>query len=155
MGAELLFESRQSYHVLRQEGSVEVAPFISMQLALTSGPILYASDAAVVNKSAWSMIIRRRSPGDEVDSSSLGSMQYLAAPGTPGKPRCVIEVNQSPERFAALLDMFKGGHASEITVKVEHLADKNDYSRGWNTALHASIPITSISFEFPVPQNEA
>jgi len=151
MGAELLFESRQSNHVLRQQGAVEEAPFIALQLALTSGPILYASDGAIINKSVWSMAIRRRSPADDAPFT-LGSIQY-----TPGKdkPRCVIEINQSPERFAALLDMFKSAHPSEITILVEQLADKSDYSRGWNTAQHASIPVTSVSFEFPVPLSEA
>ena len=83
---------------------------------------------------------------------SLGSVHYALAKG---RPRCVIEVGQAPQRFAALLDMFKGGHASEITVTIDDLADKPDYSKDWNTALHATVPIRAICFEFPLPQSEA
>jgi len=152
MDTELLFESRQIHHVLRQQGAAEDAPCIALQLALTDGPTMYASDGAVINKSAWTMTIRRHSPAGDAAPPPLGAMRYE---GIKGKPRCVIDVLQAPERFAALLDMFKGGHASEITVTVDGLADKADYSKDWNTALHATMPIRAIRFEFPLPQSEA
>ena len=152
MSAELLFESRQCYHVLRQELAAEDAPLISLQLALTDAPMIYASDGAIVNKSAWTMMIRSGPPVAHAVPPALGSIHYA---GAKGKPRCVIDVQQSPARFAALLEMFKGGHASEITVLVDDLADKADYSKDWNTALHATLPVRSIRFEFPLPQNEA
>jgi hypothetical protein len=62
-------------------------------------------------------------------------------------PRCAgatIEAVQSAERFAALLDMFKGGHASEITVIVDGLADRADDSKDWNTAAYASLPVRAL-----------
>ena len=152
MGTELLFESRLTYHVLRQDEKGETAPFLSLRLALTDGPMIYASDAAVINKSTWSMVVRKRVQADQAIAPVIGSIQYLPAQG---KPLCVIEVFQSPDRFAALLDMFKGGHASEITVIVGDLTDKADYSKDWNTALHASIAVKSVCFEFPLPQSEA
>jgi hypothetical protein len=152
MSAELLFESRLSYHVLRQNGAAEDAPFISLRLALTDGPIIYASNGAVVNASAWSMVIRRGSPAGLPPEQGFGTMRYGAANG---KPACVIDIEQSPERFAALLDMFKGGHASEITVNVDDMVDKADYSKNWHTAAHPSIAIAAICFEFPLPQSEA
>jgi hypothetical protein len=152
MGAMLSFESRQSCHVLRQDGPVENAPYISLLLTLIDGPTMYASDAAVINKSAWNMKIQKRSAADYSVSQAIGSVQYLA---TKDKPRCMIEVHQSAERFDELLEMFKGGHVSEITIIVDQLADKPDYSKNWNTALHTSIPVTSLSFEFPLPQFEA
>lgn len=68
--------------------------------------------------------------------------------------RCAIEVHQSPERYAALLDMFRGGHVSEITVLVDGLADKADYSKRWDTVALPSLPIISLCFEFPLPQGD-
>ena len=152
MGAELVFESRLTQHVLRQERAGECAPFLSLRLALTDGPMIYASDAAIINKSVWSMTVRASSPADALRPATAGTLQYVAGKG---KPTCMIEVFQSPERFAALLDMFKGGYASEITVVVADLADRSDYSKDWNTALHATIPVESVCFEFPLPQSEA
>jgi hypothetical protein len=152
MGAMLSFESRQSCHVLRQEGAVENAPYISLLLTLIDGPTMYASDAAVINKSAWNMKIQRRSVGDYSSPQAIGSIQYSPAKD---RPRCLIDIQQSAERFDELLEMFKGGHVSEITIMVDHLADKPDYSKNWNTALHETIPVTSLSFEFPLPQFEA
>jgi len=151
MAAELLFESRLTNHILRQDGPMEEAPCLSLQLELTDGPILYVSGGAVVHPSAWTLKIRRCGPADPAPHVS-GMLHYVPIGA---KPRCVIEVRQSGERFAALLDMFKGGHASEITVTVDDLADKPDYSKFWNTALYPRIPLQSICFEFPLPQNEA
>jgi hypothetical protein len=150
MSTELLFESRLMYHVLHQDTGGESAPFLSLQLVLTDAPTMYASDAAIVNKAAWRMVIHRQSPELE-PAALLGTIAYDA---THGKPACVIDVFQSPERFAALLEMFKGGHASEITVIVNDLVEKADYSKDWDTALHATIRVTSLCFEFPLPQNE-
>jgi len=151
MGAELLFESRSTNHVLRQAGTVEEAPYLALRLELTDGPIIYVADGAVVHPSAWSLTIHRCGLAESPPHVS-GTLRYV---GSGGKPRCVIEVHQSPERYAALLDMFKGSDASEITVMVDGLADKADYSKSWNTALRPSIAIQSISFEFPLPQSEA
>lgn len=152
MGAELLFESRTTRHVLRQHGGTEEAPVIALELALTDAPTIYASGGAIINRAAWSMIIRETRPDAGGAPVAPAAMHYAA---TGDGPRCVIDVPQSPERFAALLTMFRGGHASEITVIVAHLLDKADYSKDWNTALHASLPIASLCFEFPLPQNEA
>jgi len=97
-------------------------------------------------------MIRMHRPAGFAAPPSLGSVHYALAKG---RPRCVIEVLQTPERFAALLDKFKGGHPSEITVAIDDLADKPDYSKDWNTALHATVPIRAICCEFPLPQSEA
>jgi hypothetical protein len=152
MGTTLVFESRLTFHVLRQDEAGESAPFLSLRLALTDAPMIYAADGAVINRSAWSMVIRKRVTDDGIVAGILGTATYAAAEG---KPHCVIDIVQSPGRFAALLDMLRGGHASEITVVVGDLRDNGDYSREWNTARHASLPVTSISFEFPLPQTEA
>lgn len=152
MGAKLLFESRLIHHVMRQEGRMESAPVISMRLEMTDGPVIYASGGAVLKASAWGMQITRCCDDVVPATHIAGTIRYVA---TEPRPLCVIELEQSPDRFAALLDMFKGGHASEITVLVDDLADKADYSKEWNTSLQSSIAITSICFEFPLPQSEA
>lgn len=152
MGAMLSFESRQSCHVLRQEGTVENPPYISLLLTLIDGPTMYSSDAVVINKSAWNMKIQKRIAGDFSSPQAIGSIQYSVAKD---RPRCLIDIQQSPERFDELLEMFKGGHVSEITIMVDQLADKPDYSKNWNTDVNNSIPVTSLSFEFPLPQFEA
>ncbi|MDQ2822386.1 MAG: hypothetical protein M3Y65_18745 [Pseudomonadota bacterium] len=152
MGAMLSFESRQSCHVLRQDGAVENAPYISLLLTLIDGPTMYSSDAAIINKSAWNMKIQKRCAGDFSSPHAIGSIQYLT---NKDRPRCLIDIQQSAERFNELLEMFKGGHVSEIKIMVDQLADKPDYSKNWNTAVHDSIPVTSLSFEFPLPQSEA
>lgn len=149
MDAVLCFESRQSYHVLRQDEDVEAAPFISLQLVLTDGPTIYASDFSVVNRSSWTMTIWKRGAAEE--APPLGTVHYAMSKD---KPRCVIEVHQAPERFAALLDLFKGGNPSEITVVLGGLTDKSDYSREWNTALGTAIRVKSVGFEFPLPERE-
>lgn len=151
MGAELLFESRSITHILRQAGTVEEAPYLSLRLELSDGPIIYVSDGSVVHPSAWSLVIRRCALAESPPHVS-GTLRYV---DSGGKPRCVIDVHQSPERYAALLEMFAGGNASEIAVLVEDLSDKADYSKAWNTALRPSIGIQSISFEFPLPLHEA
>ncbi len=150
MDTVLCFESRQNYHVLRQDDAVETAPFITLQLVLTDGPTIYASDFSVISKASWNMTIWRRGADDEA-APPLGSVHYAMSKG---KPRCVIDVHQSPERFASLLALFKCGHPSEITVVVDGLADKSDYSKDWNTAEGTVVRVKSLSFEFPLPERE-
>lgn len=152
MGTTLVFESRLTFHVLRQDEAGESAPFLSLRLALTDAPMIYASQAAVVNRAVWHMVIRRRVAADASLPAILGTVTYAAAEG---RPNCVIDIVQSPQRFAALLDMLRGGHASEITVVVGDLRENGDYSREWNTARDTTLPVTSIAFEFPLPQTEA
>lgn len=152
MTAELVFESRLSYHVLRQEGIVELDPVIALQLELTGAPKIYASDSFMINHAAWSMTIRRHNPENLPPTEPPGWVNYTAAAG---KSLCVVDIHQSPDRFTALLDMFRGGHASEITIVVDGLADSADYSKKWDTAARASMPLRSICFEFPLPQSEA
>ncbi len=152
MTIELVFESRLSFHLLRQEGSVESEPEISLHLELTSGPKVYASDGAAVNQAGWRMRIHRHGRASAALGHTAGHIAYTRAEG---KPRCVIEVQQSPERYDALLDMFKDGYVSEITVLIDGLADQPDYSKKWDTATGDRLTIKAICFEFPLPQSEA
>lgn len=152
MPVELVFETKLIYQVLRQDGAVELEPAISLQLDLTQSPEIYASDHARINNAAWGMTIRRCDPGAATSARQAGRMHYMAGGG---KLRCMIEVQQSAERYAILLDMFKGGRPSEITLVVDDLTDLADYSKEWNTSAGNSLPIASICFEFPLPQSEA
>ena len=151
MSNELFFESRLSYLVLRQEGAVEVAPVILLQLELLGGPKIYASDASVIYSAVWSMTIRRHSATPSLPAETSGLVRYALADG---KSTCMIDVHQSPERFSALMNMFKGGHASEITVLVDDWASMADYSKKWDTTEQATLTVKSICFEFPLPQSE-
>jgi len=155
MDTVLCFESDQSYLVLRQEEVLKDAACITLQLALTDGPIIYASDFSVIGKTGWRMTIRRAhanvDAGAGASDPAIGSVRYAVAPL---HPRCVIDVVQSPERFTALLDLFKAGHPSEIRIVVEGLTDRADYSKTWNTAQAAVMRVTSLGFEFPLPESE-
>lgn len=152
MDTVLCFESDQSYLVLRQEEALKDAACITLQLALTDGPTIYASDFSVIGKTGWRMTIRRADAGTGAGDFALGTVRYAAAPL---HPRCVIDVVQSSERFAALLDLFKAGHPSEIRIVVEGLTDRADYSKTWNTAQSAVMRVTSLGFEFPLPERES
>ena len=48
MDTVLCFESRQNYHVLRQDDVAETAPLITLQRVLTDGPTIYAPDVSVI-----------------------------------------------------------------------------------------------------------
>lgn len=147
---ELVFESRLSYQVLRQDAGVESEPIISLQLELSDAPKIYVADDDSIDGAAWTMQIHRRRKG--AASPAPGEISFA---GALPQARCAIDVWQSAERYAALLDMFKGGHVSEITVSVDGLVERADYSKAWDTASGARLSIRSICFEFPLPQSEA
>jgi hypothetical protein len=136
---------------MRQEGTVEIEPLISLQLEFTDGPQIYTSDSSAINDLPWSLRIRRQGQTGLQVPHPESTLSYVAEEDA---SRCAIEVHQSPERYAAMLDMLKGGYVCEITVMVEGFVDKADYSKCWNTDAQASIPIKSICFEFPLAQSE-
>lgn len=148
MTTKLVFESNLVHQVLRQEGTAEVEQVIALQLEFTDGPQIYSSDASAINDLAWSLRIQRQGVDVPLPPST---MSYVAVEQ---ERRCTLDVHQSPERYAAMLQMFRGGYVSEITVIVEGFVDKADYSKLWDTDAQASIVIKSICFEFPLPQNE-
>lgn len=152
MTCKLVFESRLISHLLRQEETFENESVISLQLELTEAPRIYASDESVINDSIWTMRIHRHIGAVSSVLPPPSGMTYVSGDR---RPRCAIEVHQSPERYAETLEMFKGGHVSEISVVVDGFADNADYSKIWNTSTQANIAIESICFEFPLPQNEA
>jgi hypothetical protein len=151
MTTKLVFESNLVHHVMRQEGTVEVEPLIVLQLEFTDGPQIYTSAASAIIDLPWSLRIRRQGQTGLQVPHPESTMNYVAEEDA---ARCTIDVHQSPERYAAMLDMLKSGYVCEITVMVDGFVDKADYSKFWNTDVQASVPIKSICFEFPLAQSE-
>ena len=81
-----------------------------------------------------------------------GSLTYS---GHAGKGECQLLIDQSPDRFAALVALFKGGHASEVTIVTEGLTRRDDYRSQWDVALQPRLDVLRVSVEFPLPQSEA
>ena len=144
MGTRLSFETGPAQLSLRQCGTVDQAPAITVQLHAADDAQIYTADAHPINGARWTMTI----------TSSAGPALYALTYGGGERALCTILVSQSPERFAILLDMFKGGHASEITIEVDGLIELSDYSRKWDTRAAPTLVIDSVCFEFPLPQSE-
>jgi hypothetical protein len=145
--AALIFETREAVLTLEQAGDQDDIPVISLQLSLSNRPAVYISGGKLLQPSSWSMTIRADDTAVEV-----GWLSYIAAEG---KGECVLVINQSQARFDAVLDMFKGGHASEISIDVEGMSAKDDYSSLWDTDASPTLTVARASFEFPLPQSEA
>ena len=151
MTTQLNFESRSVSYLLEQHGAMENDPVISIRLELSSAPQIYASDLSLINTSVWGMTIIQLSPS-AIETAPSGQISYL---NIDGKPTCSIKMYQSAQRYRELLEMFKGGHVSEITAVMDELSENADYSRTWNTAVHTVLPIDALCFEFSLPQSEA
>jgi hypothetical protein len=151
MATELLFESRSVNYLLRQQGANEDDPVILIRLELSSAPKIYAADLSLINASAWRLKILPLKT-TELAAAPSGWVSYSVIDG---KQNCLIELYQSAERYRALLEMFKGGHVSEIAAVIDDLANNSDYSRTWDTIVQPRLPLNSICFEFSLPQSEA
>lgn len=151
MPTKLVFESSLVHQVMRLEEDVEVEPVIAMELEFTDGPQIYTKDACSVNDLPWSLHIRRQGPAQSEPLPPC-TMRFIPEED---KSRCKFDLHQSPERYAAMLEMFRGGNVCEMTVIVEGFVDKPDYSKLWDTDSEAVIAVKSVCFEFPLPQNEA
>jgi hypothetical protein len=145
MTTTLNFETGPVQLSLRQCAGAGLAPAITVQLHATGGAQIYVGQSQPINEARWVMTISAAA------ASQLHSLSY-AAPD--GRPLCTILVSQSPERFAILLDLFKGGNASEITVDIEGLVALSDYSRRWDVLASPVLPVSSVCFEFPLPQSD-
>lgn len=51
--------------------------------------------------------------------------------------------------------MFRGGHASEISLDAAGMAQQDDYSSHWNTEANPRLAVLRVGVEFPLPQSEA
>ena len=145
--AALTFETREALLTLDQNGDEEAAPVISLKLSLSSRPTVYVSGGAVLQSARWTMIIRA-----DDQARQVGTLNYAA---NDGKPECQVLINQSSRRFHDVLEMFKGGHASEITIEADGMKHQGDYSSHWDTDASPVLTVLRVSFEFPLPQSEA
>ncbi|MEJ7805576.1 MAG: hypothetical protein WKG03_06610 [Telluria sp.] len=145
MPTTLVFETGPVQLALRQCESLEQAPVITLQLHAATDPHIYTADGQALAEARWVMTI---TSGAEPELYSLG----YALPGE--RALCTLLVSQSPDRFATLLDMFKGGNVSEISFDVEGLVALSDYSRQWDTRAAPTLAVSSVCFEFPLPQDE-
>lgn len=145
--ASLIFETREAILTLEQNGDQDDVPVISLQLNLTNRPTVYISGGKLLQPFRWTMTIRANDTAVEV-----GWISYI---DNDGKGECTLVINQSQARFNDVLDMFKGGHASEISIDVDGMTSKDDYSSQWNTDASPVLTVARASFEFPLPQSEA
>lgn len=145
--ATLIFETHEAVLTLEQAGDQDDIPVISLQLCLTNRPTVYTSAGKLLQPSTWTMTIRADDTAVEV-----GWISYI---GNEGKGECALVINQSQARFDSVLDMFKGGHASEISIDIDGMKSSDDYSSQWDTDTTPTLTVARVSFEFPLPQSEA
>ena len=146
--AALTFETREVLLTLEQNGNVDDAPVISIKLGLSSAPTVYLSNGRTLRDAGWTMIVRELADGKR----EPGSLTYT---DNAGKGECLVLIHQSPRRFQTMVEMFKGGNASEITIVTDGIEHRDDYSSQWNIDLHPRLHVLGVSFEFPLPQSEA
>ncbi|MES2015497.1 MAG: hypothetical protein V4484_03295 [Pseudomonadota bacterium] len=144
----LTFETREVVLTLDQHGAANGAPVISFKLRLSSTPSVYVSNGDTLQHANWTMQLRRQVDG----AREADSLTYSRSDG---KSECQLRIHQSPGRFRSLLDMLKGGHASEITVVTDGMEHQDDYSSRWDTDRVPVVNVLRVSFEFPLPQCDA
>lgn len=144
--AALIFETREAILTLEQNGDQDDIPVISLELDLANRLMVYISGGRLLQPSRWKMTIRAS------DIVEVGSISYL---DNDGKDECVLVINQSQARFDDVLGMFKGGHASEISIDIDGMTSRDDYSSHWDTDARPTLTVARASFEFPLPQSEA
>lgn len=148
--AALTFETREVLLTLEQRGNEDCAPMMSITLTLSGMPTVYVAGRQNLAKAKWMMAVHERKCGAE-DAQS-GSVTYS---GNDGQPECRVVIAHSPERFRYLVNMFKGGHTSEIAIELDGLQPRDDYSSDWNTDVRPQLNVLRVSFEFPLPQTDA
>lgn len=145
--ALLIFETREALLTLEQNSGQDDVPLISLKLNLSNRPTIYVAGGKLLRPLSWSMTIR-------ADDASL-EVGWLHYADNDGKGECLLVINQSTARFADMLTMFKGGHVSEISIDVDGMAPRDDYSSLWDTLARPMLTVTRASFNFPLPQSEA
>ncbi len=150
--AELTFETREALLTLEQNGNEDDMPVISLTLLLSTGPTVYISNGQTLQDVSWTMLVRQLQAGTDNAGREPGSLTYTSSDDN---GECLVLINQSADRFQTIVDMFKGGHASEITIVTDGMESRDDYSSAWNTDLAPRLNVLRVSFEFPLPQSEA
>ena len=150
--AELTFETREVLLTLEQNGNEDDTPAISLTLILSTGPTVYLPNGKTLQDVSWNMLVRELQSGADDVNRQPGSLTYTSGED---KGECLVLINQSAERFDAMVGMFKGGRASEITIVTDGMEARDDYSSRWNTDLAPRLNVLRVAFEFPLPQSEA
>ncbi|MES2317157.1 MAG: hypothetical protein V4631_06640 [Pseudomonadota bacterium] len=150
--AAMTFETREVLLTLEQNGNEDDPPIISIKLRVVKSPKIYIATGTLVEQATWTMIVRELRSGAEDQKREPGSLTYT---DNDGKGECLVLINQSPSRFQTVVDMFKGGHASEITIVTDSMDPRDDYSSQWDTEAMPRLDVLRVSFEFPLPQSEA
>ena len=149
--AALTFETREVLLTLAQQAHAEDTAVITIKLRLSSSPAVYVSGGKLLAQASWNMVVRALPPGAGAPGE-LGMMSYGGADGT---SECLIVIDQAPARFHTIVEMFRGGHVSEITVVTDGMTLQDDYSSQWDTEAQPRLAVVQVSFEFPLPQSEA
>jgi len=149
---ELLFETRGILLSLGESASASLSATIAIELSMFPQGKVYLPSGRALEKAKWKMIITEISGTQPDDDSAMGS---VTTEEDGGADHCLVAINHDSSRFAELLEMFKGGHASEITVTVSGLIDSSDFSKKWDTDSLPALKVENISFDFPLPQSEA
>lgn len=150
--AALTFETREALLRLEQSGNEDGAPAITLKLGLSTSPTVYLSNGKLLQNAKWTMVVRGRAPDADDGQRAAGSLSYTDADGN---GECLVQIEEKASRFADLLAMFKGGHASEITLLIEGLQQRDDYSCQWDTEGMPTLAVLNVGFEFPLPQSDA
>ncbi|WP_426102111.1 hypothetical protein [Massilia sp. TSP1-1-2] len=145
MPTRLSFETGPVQLSLRHSAVIEHAPAITVQMHATGDAQIYTADAQALHDARWVMTIT------SACTPQPFTLSYAAAGE---RAQCSVAVNQSAQRFALLLEMFKGGAAFEILIDIEGLIALSDYSRKWDTHAVPVLAVSSVCFEFPLPQSE-
>lgn len=149
---ELLFETRGILLSLGESASASLSATITIELSMFPQKKIYLPSGRILEKARWKMIIIETFEAPPGGTASMGS---ITTEEDGDIDHCFVSINHGSARFAELREMFKGGHASEITVRVDGLIDSSDFSKKWDTGRMPALNVESISFDFPLPQSEA
>ena len=149
---EFMFETRGILLSLGESASASLSATITIDLSMPPQRKVYLPSGRILEKARWKMIITETFEPQPGGSDFMGAVTTEEDGDT---DHCFVSINYDSARFAELREMFKGGHASEITVRVDGLIDSSDFSKKWDTGQTPVLNVESISFDFPLPQSEA
>lgn len=148
----LLFETRGILLSLGESAGAELSATISIELAMFPQKTIYLPSGRILDKARWKMNITEKTGTPAAGPGPMGS---VSTEEDKDADHCLIAISHGSARFGQLRELFKGGYASEITVRVSGLTENKDFSYSWNTGLTPSLTVESITFDFPLPQSEA
>lgn len=148
----LLFETRGVLFSLGESAGAELSATMLIALAMFPQKTIYLPSGRILDKARWKMNITEMTG---TPSAGTGPMGLVSTEEEKDTDRCLIAISHGSARCGQLRDLFKGGYASEITVRVSGLTENKDFSYSWNTGHTPSLTVESIISDFPLPQSEA